>query len=287
MNAHHQNGITERHIRSITEKARTIMIHAMIQWPEIITETLWLFALKLAVDIHNKTPGPSDMTLEEIFTDIKQRNKFLDSHPFGCPIFVLDPSLQQGHNIPRWKPRSRMGIFVGYSLHHASAVPLVLSTSTGLVSPQFHVIFDDSFSTTTCLQTNELPNHWSDLLQSSTYKITDEDFQPSVFTDTSWFDDSVNQTSSTQREIISTNQREEPTLPLSQREDSTSSTLQREDAMSAPPPGWNSQHKYQTRFKKRHLSNISITLDNDADNTPFDDSLYSAFIAAQDSYPIQ
>ncbi len=94
MNAHHQNGITERHIRSITEKARTIMIHAMIQWPEIITETLWLFALKLAVDIHNKTPGPSDMTPEEIFTGIKQRNKFLDFHPFGCPIFVLDPSLQ-------------------------------------------------------------------------------------------------------------------------------------------------------------------------------------------------
>ncbi len=180
-----------------------------------------------------------------------------------------------------------MGIFVGYSSHHTSTVPLVLSTSTGLVSPQFHVVFDDSFSSTTCLQTNELPTHWSDLLQSSTYKITDEDFQPSVLTDTSWFDDSVNQTSSTQRGIISTNQREEPTLPLSQREDSTSSTLQREDAMSAPPPGWNSQHKYQTRFKKRHLSNISITLDNDADNTPFDDSLYSAFIAAQDSYPIQ
>jgi hypothetical protein len=94
VNAHHQNGIAERHKRSITKKARTMLIHAMIQWPEIITETLWPFALKLAVDIHNKTPGPSDMTPEEIFTGIKQRNKFLDFHPFGCPIFVLDPSLQ-------------------------------------------------------------------------------------------------------------------------------------------------------------------------------------------------
>lgn len=40
VNAHHQTGIAERHIRSITEKARTMLIHAMIHWPDIITETL-------------------------------------------------------------------------------------------------------------------------------------------------------------------------------------------------------------------------------------------------------
>jgi hypothetical protein len=40
VNAHHQNGIAEQHIRAITEKARTMLIHAMIQWPDIITETL-------------------------------------------------------------------------------------------------------------------------------------------------------------------------------------------------------------------------------------------------------
>jgi hypothetical protein len=72
-----------------------MLIHAMIQWPDIITETLWPFALRLAVELHNKTPGPSDLTPEEIFTGIKQKNKFFDFHPFGCPIFVLDPSLQQ------------------------------------------------------------------------------------------------------------------------------------------------------------------------------------------------
>jgi hypothetical protein len=71
VNAHHQNGIAERHIRAITEKARTMLIHAMIQWPDIINETLWPFALRLAVELHNKTPGPSDLTPEEIFTGIK------------------------------------------------------------------------------------------------------------------------------------------------------------------------------------------------------------------------
>jgi len=118
----------------------------MIQWPDIITETLWPFALRLAVELHNKTPGPSDLTPEEIFTGMKQKNKFFDFHPFGCPIFVLDPSLQQGHKIPRWKPRSRMGVYLGSSPNHASSVPLVLSTTTGLVSPQFQVVFDDKWA---------------------------------------------------------------------------------------------------------------------------------------------
>jgi hypothetical protein len=33
-----------------------------------------------------------------------------------------------------------MGVYLGSSPNHASSVPLVLSTTTGLVSPQFHVV---------------------------------------------------------------------------------------------------------------------------------------------------
>ena len=40
-----------------------------------------------------------------------------------------------------------MGIFVCHSPHHAASVPLILSTQTGLVSPQFHCVFDDWFET--------------------------------------------------------------------------------------------------------------------------------------------
>jgi hypothetical protein len=49
VNAHHQNGIAERHIRTITERARTMLIHAMLLWPEIIQEQLWPFAIRLSV----------------------------------------------------------------------------------------------------------------------------------------------------------------------------------------------------------------------------------------------
>ena len=48
---------------------------------------------------------------------------------------------------PKWGECSRIGIFLCHSPHHASSVPLVLSTQTGLVSPQFHCVFDDDFDT--------------------------------------------------------------------------------------------------------------------------------------------
>ncbi len=38
--AHRQNGIAEHFIGTITERARTILLHAMAKWPTIITEEM-------------------------------------------------------------------------------------------------------------------------------------------------------------------------------------------------------------------------------------------------------
>jgi hypothetical protein len=43
--------------------------------------------------------------------------------------------------------RSRRGIYLGISKHHSTTVHLVLNPTTGDVSPQYHVLFDDHFST--------------------------------------------------------------------------------------------------------------------------------------------
>jgi hypothetical protein len=91
VNTHHQNGIAEHHIRSITEHACTMLIRTMISWPDIITKNLWPYALRLAIDLHNNTPGPSGLTPKELFTGIKGQNHLSDFHPFGCSICVLDP----------------------------------------------------------------------------------------------------------------------------------------------------------------------------------------------------
>jgi hypothetical protein len=71
VNAHHQKGIAEQYIRTITEHARSMLIHAMISWPDIIQENLWPFALRLKVDLHNSTPGVSGLSPEELFSGNK------------------------------------------------------------------------------------------------------------------------------------------------------------------------------------------------------------------------
>ena len=68
-------------------------------------------------------------------------------HPFGCPVYVLQALLQTRCPFPKWGEHSRIGIFLCHSPHHASSVPLVLSTQTRLISPQFHCVFNDDFNT--------------------------------------------------------------------------------------------------------------------------------------------
>jgi hypothetical protein len=96
----------ERHIRTITKRAHTMLIHAMLSFSDIITESFCPFAIQLAVDLHNATPGDSNLTPLEIFSGTKGNSTLSNSHPFGCPIFVVDPSLCQNNKIPKWKPRS-------------------------------------------------------------------------------------------------------------------------------------------------------------------------------------
>jgi len=176
INAHHQNGIAGRYIRSITKSARTMLINAMLSWPGIIHENLWPFAVQLAVDLHNNTPTSAGLSPIKIFSGSKQSTPSSAFHPFGCPIYVLKSTLHQNLKIPRWKPRSRVGVYVGFSPHHASSVPLILSTTKGLISPQFHVVFDDNFSTTQCLHSNTIKTNWPELFSTSAISNIDDDF---------------------------------------------------------------------------------------------------------------
>ena len=54
--AHNQNGVAERHIRTIVERARTILLHATTRWPNTIKTELWTFTVNYTVDKWNSTP---------------------------------------------------------------------------------------------------------------------------------------------------------------------------------------------------------------------------------------
>jgi transposase InsO family protein len=148
--AHHQNGVAERSIQTVVEWARTMMIHAAIHWPDQIDLALWPFALTHAAHLYNQLPNEATgMSPLEIFTGQKVENHLhlRQSHVFGCPVYVLHPTLQDGKRIPKWVPRSRRGQFLGVSTKHASNIGLIKNIATGYVSPQFHTIYDDFFST--------------------------------------------------------------------------------------------------------------------------------------------
>ena len=58
-----------------------------------------------------------------------------------------------------------MGIYLGPSPLHAQTIPLILNLKLGLVSPQYHVIYDDQFTVTTSWISNKLPMNWEDLFK--------------------------------------------------------------------------------------------------------------------------
>ena len=98
---------------------------------------------------------------------------------WGCPAYVLDPTLQDGKKLPRWKPRSRLGQFLGRSREHAGYIGLVRNLRTGGVSPQFNVVYDDQFTTVgSDIMRDNIPESegFDELLKySRTYLLDPED----------------------------------------------------------------------------------------------------------------
>ncbi len=90
---------------------------------------------------------------------------------------MLDSRLQSGiGGAPKWEPRSHLGIYVGHSPAHAGLVAMALNPRTGHVSPQYHVVFDDLFTTVSFMQKSEVPPNWADLVKKSREKVTDEHY---------------------------------------------------------------------------------------------------------------
>ena len=184
VNAHHQNSVAERNICTISEMARAILLHASTHWKQGIQASLWPMAVDYAVYLHNHLPNEQGIAPIELFSgESTPKNHLKDLHVWGCPVYVLDPKLQAGKKLPKWEPRSRRGVFLGYSPQHSSNVPLILNLQTGSISPQFHVVFDDTFSSVVSIANDdEPPAFWNELnLLDRTLRIPiNEDTNPTV-----------------------------------------------------------------------------------------------------------
>ena len=162
--AHHSQGVVERMIGVILSISRAMLFHYAIHWPEVAQIQLWPLAVLHATYLHNHLPRPEiGLSPLELFSRVRQRPTNLTKlHVWGAPAYVLDKAIADGKSLPRWRPRSGRFVHVGISPDHRGMIPLVMNLDTGKITPQFHVVLDDHFTTVaadhhslTHLQTDE------------------------------------------------------------------------------------------------------------------------------------
>ena len=128
-------------INTVTYRARSILLNAMICWKYVIITELWKYAIKLAIDVGNNYPDDSGITALEHFLSTEGYARVKHFHTFGSPCFILDPKIFQKKYIPKWTPRSRQAVYLGISPQHAGSFALVLNLKTVYISPQSHIVF--------------------------------------------------------------------------------------------------------------------------------------------------
>ena len=76
-----------------------MLLYFALHWPQTAETNLWPFAVDHAIYIWNNIPGHKaslQMSPAELFTGVKHlnHNHLQRLHVFGCPIYVLEPHLQ-------------------------------------------------------------------------------------------------------------------------------------------------------------------------------------------------
>jgi hypothetical protein len=149
----------ECNIKTIMHMAHCFMVHSSLHWTDrgLDDISLWPFAVKHAVGLYNCIANHlSGLTPLELQTKSKADHRdLLRLHVWGCPAIVLNPKLQNDQKPPKWNRGACVGQFLGYLDEHLSLVAIVHHLSTGHVSPQFHVIFDDLFEAVICNGDND------------------------------------------------------------------------------------------------------------------------------------
>jgi hypothetical protein len=100
--AQHQNGVVERHIQTIEDRASAILTNSGLPIP------MWGEAILFAAACWNVTAGEEESPFK-LVTGREPDLNFMK--PFGCRVYVRIPNEQQHH----MGPRAERGIFIGYS----------------------------------------------------------------------------------------------------------------------------------------------------------------------------
>ena len=194
--AHHQNAVAERAVKTISYLARSMLLHQLLHWPAAFDLKNWPSAMEQAVFLYNHMPSErNSLAPVELFTGTKlfSYDALSRARVWGCPCYVLDPRLQDGKRIPKFTPRSRRGVYLGVSPKHSTTVGRILNLQTGYISPQYHVVYDEHFTTVMSSRFDYDKFDaatWASLIQSGYEKVLDpEDVDGNVVPFSDWYDD--------------------------------------------------------------------------------------------------
>ena len=85
--------------------AHAMMIHLSLLWKNGIGSNLWPMATSYSTYTYNHMPNAEEIAPTDIFTGTKFTcNKLKYIHVWGCPVYLLDPIIQQGRKLPKCQP---------------------------------------------------------------------------------------------------------------------------------------------------------------------------------------
>ena len=251
--AHFQNGVSERSIQTITSWALAMMLHHLLHWPSTFDQALWPFALQHAITLWNNLPkSRNGLTPLELFTGTKslRHDVILNARVWGCPVYVLDPRLQDGQKLPKWSKRSRLGMYLGTSTSHSPTVGLILNLQTGHVSPQYHVVYDELFTTVQGQLTDDCFDRetWLTLLNLGGYdhNFDPDDLKGNKVPIQDFYDDFVPTPRPSRSPVSSVSEGDEPDVELGETSDDPDNSLE-----GAPSSSQRSKAKGRPKGRRR------------------------------------
>jgi hypothetical protein len=163
----------------------------MVRWPNVVAEDMWPFAIRHMVNFHNASfLRNKNASPYALFTGQEAPWSFQDFKIFGCPSYVLAKRLQDGDSFNKWKARGWQGIYIGNSTCHAGHIPLIYNPTTTHITPQYHVTYDEGFTSLTHMPHELKDKVLNRLYTKSTWSHTSEfaDDSELHYFDSFWMD---------------------------------------------------------------------------------------------------
>ena len=112
---HGKNGVAERAIQTVVTSAHTMMLHQALLWTKQFDMRIWPFFLDHAAHLYNHLHNPySTMAPLELYTGSKlDKYTLRNEKVWGCPVYGLDPKLQDRKKLSKWDQQSCQGQYLG------------------------------------------------------------------------------------------------------------------------------------------------------------------------------